>query len=293
MRLDLASLRLFVTACRRGSITAAAESHNIAASAVSRRLSELEAEAGLSLLERSRRGVVPTEAGTALLRRAEDMLRLADNIEGDLADFGAGIRGAVRLAANTSAATQYLPDDLARFSTAHPDIRIELRELVSSDIVATVTDGIADLGIAASHVSMTGLATRPYRTDRLVTVVPKGHGLADAGPVRLQDLVAHDFIALQGNSSLRALIEKKAEDMGGKLRVRVDIMSFDGIRRMVAAGLGISVLPEGAVRPYLPTLPIEAVEIGEDWAVRNLLVIARDFAGLSPAARALLATLAG
>ena len=293
MRIDFASLQLFVTACRRGSITAAAAAHHIAASAVSRRLAEMEAASGVTLLERSKRGVAPTAAGQALLARAEDMLRLADRIDGDLADFSTGVRGTVRLAANTSAVTQYLPDDLAGFGQAHPDVRIELRELVSGDIVAAVSDGLSDLGIAASHVPMPGLQSRPYRQDELVAVVPSAHPLAGRAAVRMADMADIDFIALQGESSLRNLLQAEAARLGGSLAIRVEMLSFDAIRRMVAAGLGITVLPRGAVDPYLDRLAVTALAIEEVWATRQLMLIARDFTGLSPAARALSQTLAG
>jgi len=215
------------------------------------------------------------------------MLRLADRIDGDLADFSTGVRGTVRLAANTSAVTQYLPDDLAGFGQAHPDVRIELRELVSGDIVAAVSDGLSDLGIAASHVPMPGLQSRPYRQDELVAVVPSAHPLAGRAAVRMADMADLDFIALQGESSLRNLLQAEAARLGGSLAIRVEMLSFDAIRRMVAAGLGITVLPRGAVDPYLDRLAVTALAIYEILATRQLMLIARDFTGLSPAARAL------
>lgn len=288
MRLDFATLRLFVTACRHGSIAAAAEVHHIAASAVSRRLAEMEAEAGVSLLERSKRGVTPTAAGEALLARAGDMLRLADRIEGELADFSSGARGVVRLAANTSAVTQHLPEDIARFLGLYPDVQVELRELVSGAVVGAVTDGICDIGIAAEHVDLRGLASRPYRTDRLVLLTPEAHPLAARSSVRAADLAGCDAVALQDGSSLQALVSGKVREAGAELRVRVDILSFDAVRRMVATGLGVSVLPEGAVEPYRDHLPVRTVPIDEDWALRRLVIVARSFDGLPNAARALL-----
>ena len=102
-----------------------------------------------------------------------------------------------------------------------------------------------------------------------------------------------DAVALQDGSYLQALVSGKVREAGAELRVRVDILSFDAVRRMVATGLGISVLPEGAVEPYRDRPPVRTVPIDEDWALRRLVIVARSFDGLPSAARALLECLEG
>ncbi|MEK9673369.1 MAG: LysR family transcriptional regulator [Rhodospirillaceae bacterium] len=291
MRFNLTTLRLFVTACQDGSIAAAAERHHIAPSAISRRLSDMETEVGTALLYRSRGGVQPTPAGEALLRHGENLLRLADRMEGELTEFTAGERGNVRVAANASSVTQFMPIELAAFLETFPLIRIDLREQVSETIVHDVADGHADIGIFSDAVDPGDLEILPYRTDRLMVLMPPGHGLDRDAAIRLTDVLAHPVVGLQTGSSLHARIARAARDAGHDLACRIQVTSFDGLRRMVEAGLGLGFLPEGAVTRYL-NAQLTARPLAEPWALRHLLLGVRDAAALPAVARRLLVHLA-
>jgi DNA-binding transcriptional LysR family regulator len=140
-RLDLVSLSLFNLVVRSGSISKGAELAHLAVGAASKRISDLEDAVGAELLERHSRGVTLTLAGQALQRHAQRILADVDLLAADLSDHAAGIVGVVRLWANTSATTQFLPADLAGFIAAHPGIRIEMYEKDSSDAVLAVLDG--------------------------------------------------------------------------------------------------------------------------------------------------------
>lgn len=287
MRYDLTTLRLFVTAVQDGSIAAAAERHHLAASAVSRRLSDMEHHVGAPLLYRSRSGVTTTPAGAALCRHARNLLRLADRMEAELSEYGSGVRGHVRVAVNTSAVTQFLPDELAAFHRAHPDIRVDLTESVSTEIVRDVADGHADIGLFSEVVSPGTLQVFPYRTDRLMALMPTSHPLAGDDAVAFAETLDFPHVGLQAGSSLKAQLATAAEDLGRVIDFRVSVASFDGLRRMVEADLGIGVLPEGAVRPYL-TDRLTARPLSDAWARRRLLLGVREEKSLPTAARRLL-----
>ena len=119
-RIDLTSLQLFVAVCELGSIGRAAEREFIAASAVSKRLSDLEATLETPLLYRHTRGVKLTPAGESLLHHARSVLFSLEKMQAELSEYADGVRGHVRMHANISAIVQFLPEDLGTFAQAHP-----------------------------------------------------------------------------------------------------------------------------------------------------------------------------
>src|SRR5437868_2345762 len=179
-RIDLTSLQLFVAVCELGSIGKAAEREFIAASAVSKRLSDLEATLDTPLLYRHARGVDLTPAGESLLHHARSVLFSLDKMQGELSEYADGVRGHVRIHASISAIVQFLPEDLGRFVREHPQVKIDLEEHLSTEVIRAVQEGAADLGICNTGVPRPGreLQTRPYRQDQLVLIVPRGHALA-------------------------------------------------------------------------------------------------------------------
>jgi DNA-binding transcriptional LysR family regulator len=195
-RLDLVSLSLFSLIVRTGSISKGAELAHLAVGAASKRITDLEAAVGAELFERHSRGVTLTVAGQALQRHAQRILADVDQLAADLSDYAAGVVGVVRLWANTSAVTQFLPADIAAFVSANPGIRIELDEQNSSEVVLAVLDGRADLGIFADRTPPLGLHTAAYRQDRLVLVVPKSHPLAARKAIDFVDATEFDFVSL-------------------------------------------------------------------------------------------------
>lgn len=289
---DLVSLRLFASVIEYKNIAHAARANNIAASAVSKRISDLEARIGASLLYRQRDGVEPTPAGQALYRHARQVNRMIENIEAEISEYAQGARGHVRLWANTSAVTQFLPEDLAEYATTFPEVRIQLREETSGAIVDGLRNGLADLGIFSDHVETGELESRIYRRDTLLLIVPRGHPLRDRGRVRLSETVRYDFVGLQEGSSLQAKLASEASRFGEEIRLRIQVLSFDGIRRMVEAGHGIAILPQGAVLPYQAAGEFSSIQLDEPWAVRSLRLGFRDYTSLPVAARSLIDCLA-
>ncbi len=291
-RLDLVSLALFVRIVRCGSISKGAEQSHLALAAASRRITDLEAAVGSVLLERHSRGVLATAAGDALFAHAVRILGDIDRLAADLSDHARGVVGVVRLWANTSAVTQFLPADLASFSAQQSRIRIELHEHDSSEVVMAVLDGRAEIGIFADRTDPLGLHTVSYRHDRLALVVPKGHSLARRKRVTLDDLAGHELVSLSQGTSLAQRLQAEANALGAALRVRVHVRSFDAMCQMVAAGLGIAVLPLDAVRPHVKSMGLVQIDLVGDWVRRELLIGVRDPQSLSRSARLMLSHLA-
>lgn len=293
MAYDLVTLALFRSVAASGSIAHAAAVHGLVPSAVSKRMGDLEALVGAPLLHRHRRGVELTPTGHDLLRHAEALRDTVERMEAEKGAHATGRRGAIRVAANSSAISQFLPEDLAEFVAAQPDLNVLLTEMTSVEVIDAVRSGRADLGIFSGLTEAAGLTLMPYRRDTLVVVMPADHPLAKRRALRLADVVGEPFVALQAGSSIQTWLDRRAEDIGARIRRQVSVQSFDGVRRMVQARLGIAVLPFGAVEPYLDAARLAMVPLDEPWAVRELLLAVRDTGAIQPQTAALIATLKG
>ena len=201
MHFDLTDLRLFVRAADEGSLTRAAAGQHLSLAAASARVKALEAQAGLLLLYREARGVRLTPAGEAFLHHALGVLRQADQLRVDLLEYGH-----VRVFANTTAVTDFLPEILPDFLAANPKVNIDLREKPNADIARGVLDGRADIGIVAGKIDTLGLQAIHFSTDRLVLVTPKGHSLAGRASVAFADTLDEDQIGLQQGSTLQTFL---------------------------------------------------------------------------------------
>lgn len=275
-RLDLVSLSVFSLVARSGSITQGAALASLAVGAASKRIADLEAAVGAELLQRHSRGVTLTAAGQALARHAQRILGDVDQLAADLSDYASGLLGVVRLWANTSAVTQFLPQELAGFASANPGIRIELEEEDSDAVVQATADGRADLGIFADRTATAGLHVFNYRSDRLVLVAPRGHALAKRRSLRFEEAIEFDFVTLPRGTSLAKRLHAETEALGRRLKMRIQVRSFDAMCQMVAAGLGIAVLPRDAIAPHLRSMGLKQVELSDDWASRRLMIGVRD-----------------
>ncbi len=288
LRFDIESLRIFVAVIEEGSIAAASGRMHLVASAVSKRVSDLEVEAGTPLLYRHSRGVQATPAGEALYHHAKRLIEHLQQISDELSEYSQGLRGHARIYVNFTAMVLYLPAALHSFLRVNPQVRVDMVEKTSDEVVQAIASGVADLGIcAATSDTLRDLQFRPYRVDKLVLIVPAGHRLAERKRVTFDDTLDEDFVSMPHGTSIPKLCRAAAERSGRRLRVRIEVTSFEGVRNMVGAGLGIGVLPEGSVLPYLQSASICVVELDEPWSQRPLLIIARNFDTLPMPARIL------
>jgi DNA-binding transcriptional LysR family regulator len=287
MRFDLTSLRLFVAVAQELNITRAAQREHLVLSAASKRITELEGMIATPLLYRHARGVTLTPAGSSLLHYAKQIVQTVEKMQGELSEYSLGVKGHVRVHANTSAITQFLPEELRAFSVRHSQIKIDLEEMVSSAIIRSVLEGAADFGIVAGHVAYGDLQVFPYRTDRLVVVVPERHALAQLERVTFEQTLNYDYVGLQPESSLIELQQEAALRLGRSLRMRIQVRSFDATCRMIQAEMGIGILPAHAVAPHALSMGVRCVALDEPWADRQLLIGVRDFATLPLIARQL------
>lgn len=290
-RVDLTSLQLFVAVCELGSIGKAAEREFIAASAVSKRLSDLEATLDTALLYRHTRGVDLTPAGESLLHHARSVLFSLEKMQGELSEYADGVRGHVRIHASISAVVQFLPEDLGTFIRKHPEVKIDLEEHLSTEVIRAVQEGAADLGICNTGVAgksgVGDLETLPYQQDRLVLIVPRGHALAGAGPVAFSATLDDDHVGLHANSSIYLAMRQAAAETGRTIKLRIHVTGLDAMCRMIHNGLGVGVMPQRAFALMHGVGDLESVALTDAWAMRQIELVARDFSTLPVTARLL------
>lgn len=279
-RLDFVTLQLFCAVVEAGSISRGAQARNIALSAASRRLTELEATLGMRLLERTPHGVSLTEAGNVALQHATRLLQDFSLFGSEIREYSHGIRGHVRLWANMSALTEFLPELILSFLQEFPAIRVEVEEQLSGETARAVAEGMADVGIIAEGTPTWGLETSVLIADELVVVCTKNHPLAMRHSLHFVDCLDHDIVGLNRGSSLLNLITRAADDAGRPLRVRIQVRSFDAMCRMISVNLGLGVLPLAAVQSRLDALGMKAIRLTDSWARRKLLVVTK--AGVTP-----------
>jgi DNA-binding transcriptional LysR family regulator len=287
MRFDLTDLSLFRHVVEAGSITHGAARAHLALAAASTRIRNMEQALGAPLLLRARHGVTPTQAGRTLLQHARTMLAQADRLREDLGAYAGGVAGQVRVLSNTNALTEFLPEALSSFLSAHPGVSVDLEERLSDEIVGLIAEGVGDIGIVAGTVDTGRLTTHPFRSDRFVLVVSRDHALARRARVAFADVLDHDFVGLDRASALQRFLSGKASSSGRALRLRVQLRSFDAVCRLVECNVGIGVVPATTARRAIKAMAIKAVELTDPWALRNLTICVRDFDALPPYARQL------
>lgn len=291
MRYDLPDLRLVAAIADSGSLTRAAELVHLAPSSASHRLTQLEAVLGVPLFARHARGLTPTAAGESLLRHARQVFAQLEQMHADLAPYAGGLHRQVTVFANTNAINCFLPEDLGDFLREHPQVRISLEEQPSPAIIQAVATGQVELGVVAAEGSLAVLENQPYRRDRLVLIVPAEHPLAGRAALAFADVLAEPFVCLHAGSAIHTFMMNHAARLGSRLDVRIQVRSFNAVWRMVAAGVGIGMVPRSAVPRNAPG--VATVEITDAWAPRDLQLCVRSRAALRPTAAALFEYLAG
>ena len=292
--LDLTSLRYFVAACEWGNIARAAEQEHIVASAISKRLAQLEADLGVALLQRQRRGVAPTPAGELLLERGRALLADAGRRSQEVSSFGTGVRGQVRLLATVSAIAEALPDDVAAFlqRPEHQHISVDIEEGLSTTIVRRLKEGSATLGVLWNASAGEGLQQVRYRRDHLAVVVHGEHPLARLRRCWFADTLDFEHVGLQSSTAVNSMLLRAAAMAGRPLNYRTQVSNFEATLRVVRARLGISIIPVEIATAYAGVFGLKLIALRDDWARRQFAICFRDREALPKAAAMLVDFLA-
>ncbi|GAA1194830.1 LysR family transcriptional regulator [Prauserella alba] len=261
MSLDDRTLRYYGAVCETGSIRSAAEQLGLAPSAVSRTIAALERRLQTTLLERSARGVRPTEAGELLLRFAKDRAHLEELLTENLDEHRGLRRGRVRVAAGEGFIDDLVEHGLNSFLADYPGVSVELS--------TGGTDEIRDLLLADEVDLALALHTTPHRELTVVRQAPQplhvicapDHPLAGLDEVAPQRLADEPATVLPARFGLRALTDQIQRTHGVLLDIRLVSNSIHAMTGFVLAGLGITLLPRFAVGRHLAGRRLRAIPL--------------------------------
>ena len=291
MHFDLADLRLFVQVAEAGNLTRGAHRAALSPAAASARIKALEGQLNTRLFYRDSRGVALTSSGSTLLRHARVILRQVEHVKTEFAPQAMETVGHIRIFANTTAVTEFMPEILARYLAERPGVTVDLQEKLTRDIVRGVLDGSSDFGIVAGPVPTAGLQAMHFSTDRLVLATPLGHALAAHDSVSLAETLDYEHVSLHEGSTLHHFLCDMVAQQGRSVAIRTQVRSFEAMCRMIEAGVGVGVIPESAAIRHRRTMQLAVVGLTDPWCVRERMVLVREFEALPGCARALIAEL--
>jgi DNA-binding transcriptional LysR family regulator len=272
---DFADLRLFICIANENSLTRGAERVHMSLPAASTRIKNLEESLGTKLLYRASNGVTLTPPGQVLLQHAIDVQRQMERLCSDLQEYAQGVKGQVRVLANTTAITEFLPGVLSRFLASHRNVNVDLRERLSPTIVRAITDGAADIGIVAGNVRTEGLEVIPYREDRLILVCARAHALGQRHEVDFAETLDFEHVCLPEASAIHTFLVEAADRVYRRIKLRIQVGNFEAMCRLVQANVGIGILPESSARRHARTSDIQLVRLTDKWALRDLKICLR------------------
>lgn len=274
MHYDLTDLRLFVAIAEEANVSRGAKRCHLAPSSASLRLKAMEDGFGAALFTRQARGVALTPAGHVLLEHARRCLAQLGQMHVDMTPFSKGVLNHVTLFANNNAINSWLPDDLLPLFRAFPSARIALEERLGTEIVAAVGQGRADVGIIAIEAEHPELQFLPYREDRLAVIAPARHSLARRRSTRFAACLEFPFVCLLNGTAMHTYLVNFANALGRELDVRIQVSGYPAALKMIAAGVGIGIVPMSALATATIT-GLTVVELEESWAPRRHRICVR------------------
>lgn len=285
--MDLAQLEVFLTVAREKRFSRAAEKLYRTQSAVSQSIRKLEEELGEPLFDRSSRDGLLTDAGRLLQEYAERLLNLRDDAHGALVELRQLHKGKLAIAANEFTALYLLPV-LAEFRRLHPMIRIAVNRSFGSHIPDDVLRHNSELGVLTYDPQEAQLRSIVVYLDELILVVPPSHPLAAAHQVSIRQLGAEMFVAHNVPSPYRDKVIGAFQRHKTPLHMDIELPTLQAIKRFVAMGNGVALVPEISVENELARGELIRIPVRELRLHRKLRLIYRKSASLSHAAQAFL-----
>jgi DNA-binding transcriptional LysR family regulator len=289
--LDLQKLRIFVAVARSGSFTRAADELALRQPTVSQQVQSLERSLQTPLFERTGRRAVLTEAGETLLPFAERLLALAAEAETTTRAAAGLAARTLRLGVGNTLATYVLPDLLARLRWEHPDIVVQVQVGNTDQLIAAVLDLHVELALVGEPLSHPHLAIWPFLRDELVVIVPPDDPWAARSSVDLPDFVGRTLLLREAGSALQASVAALLRDTGVDVPRTMTLGNLEAIKRSVEAGLGVSIVPELAVRREVRDDTLRAIPLAGTQSQRMFNYVHRADRALGPAATIFVALL--
>ncbi|MFE5319098.1 LysR family transcriptional regulator [Paenibacillus sp. NPDC056579] len=273
--MELRQLQYFVKVAKKQHVTQAAEELHVAQSAVSRQIHQLEEELGVSLFVQKGRNLQLTPVGKLFLHRAEGILAELERAVIEVREFLDPEAGEIRIGFPHSLGIYLLPTVVANFRRTHPNVKFRLRQGTYNSLIRDVKNGEIDLAFISplpdSHEHVIG---ELLLQEELYAIVPQGHVLADQQSIFLEQLKDEPFVMFSEEYSLRNIVLEACAKAGFVPRIGFEGEETDTIRGLVAAGMGVSLLPEMALTEISQLQPAK-VRVIEPQVTRSVGLIHR------------------
>src|ERR671918_1760377 len=287
--LDVKRLRVLHEVARQGSFSAAAEALSYTQSAISQQIAALERETGTTLVDRGARGIRLTDAGEALVRHADAILTKICDAEAELEAI-AGLRGGrVRLASFATAGSTFVPHAIATFHEQHPEVEILLKEADPEESVPALKAGKLDIAILFEpHGAgdLTDLEKVHLLEDPMSVVLPEDHPLASKAKVRLKDLENEAWVQTTSSCPCGLIVADHCRAAGFEPRVAFESDDYLTVQGLVAAGVGVALIPSLGLAAYRPDVAIRPVAGGDP--KRDIYAVSLPSSSRSPATQAMI-----
>ena len=278
---DLTNLRTLLTVADAGAITEAANRLGLTQPALTRRVQQLEAEFGTTLLQRGRNGATLTDAGRIVADEGRALVERYDGLRQRVSEHASATEGTVRLGGGATAVSFVLPGAIAAFQTTYPGVHFQVKEASSSDVAEDVANGSLELGLVTLPVRKAGLEIEPLLLDNVVLIAAADHPLARKKRLSLEALDGQNFVGFEGGSAIRQIVDDALRQAGVEINVVMELRSIPAILRMVATTKSLAFVSRLGVagQSLVREVPVQGLKV-----TRQLALVNRKGQQLSPAA---------
>jgi DNA-binding transcriptional LysR family regulator len=287
--MELWQLEVFAAVAEEKSFSRAGQRLGRTQPAISSAIKLLEEELGEPLFDRLGKTVRLTAAGDLLTEYAKRLLRLREEAVLALGELRGLARGTLRLGANETTCLYVLPEVLAAFKQAFPQVQVDIHRAITRSITERVIDGALDFGIVTLPIKNPRLEAITIHSDEMALIVSPAHWLASRRSVKMSDLEGEPFILHKIGTTTRERLAKHFSDGGVKMKVTMELASIETIKRFVSIGMGISIVPRLCISKEIAEGSLAALAIRDARFKRKLGLIYNRDRYQSQAARAFLA----
>lgn len=294
--LNLYKLEIFSIVVQTGSFSAAADRLLLTQPAVSQHIQDLEAALGTRLFDRGRRGVTLTDAGETLHGYTRSILRLLAEAEAAVTDVSQIAEGQMTVAATPGISVYYLPDWMQAFRAIYPNLTVHSRTSITPEIVAELREGKIDIGLVEGELNsggVDGVGILELENVEQFVVVGSSHPWWERETLVCAELNGQNFVMRPRNSQTRLWLESRFQAAGTTVKVAAEFDNVESIKRAVARGMGISVLPGYAIAGEVEAGTLRGLRVTDKPMQRTLKLLWNQENALTPVARAFVRHLAG
>ncbi|MBI3753993.1 MAG: LysR family transcriptional regulator [Deltaproteobacteria bacterium] len=293
--MELRYLEIFCKVVELKSFSKAASELFLTQPTISNHMKTLEDEAGIQLLDRLGRNVLPTKAGEILYGYAREIVKLKSNAVQELNKFMGSVKGSLIIGGSTIPGEYILPGYIAQFKKAHPDVVVTLRLGDTQDITDMVMDGSIEMGVIGSKADDRRIDCREFLKDELALVASAKHFKGIKNQIDMKDLKKLPFIMREKGSGSRRALEETFKKNGvnmDELNIAAEVGSTEAVKQSVRAGIGVSFLSLFAVKDEIPRKILRKISIQGFHVSRHFYIATDKARAISPICQSFIKTLA-